>query len=65
MDGFYPSGIATPKNAFTPKGKALLVNGADTMTGKSTTKRLSGPNVFHGFGCVRHAPRGREQARRT
>jgi hypothetical protein len=55
MDGYYPSGIATAANAFTPMGallKAVLVNGADLMTGKSTKNTLSGPDVFQGFGSV-------------
>jgi hypothetical protein len=36
MDGFYPTGIATPATAFTPSGalvKATLMNGSVDMTG--------------------------------
>jgi hypothetical protein len=36
MDGFYPTGVAVPANAFTPTGsliKAVLVNTAQDMTG--------------------------------
>lgn len=36
MDGFYPTGVAVPGNAFTPTGalvKAVLVNTSQNMTG--------------------------------
>ncbi|MEO6708550.1 MAG: S8 family serine peptidase, partial [Planctomycetota bacterium] len=36
MDGFYPSGTATPADAFTPTGalvKAIVLNGGQDMTG--------------------------------
>lgn len=48
--GFYPSGVATPSDAFIPSGsllKSMLVNSAVDMTG------LAGfPSAFEGWGRV-------------
>lgn len=49
-EGFYPSGLATPEDAFIPSGqlvKAMLINGARDMTGVSDF-----PNVREGWGRV-------------
>jgi len=58
MDGYHPSGEATPGNAFEPMGalvKAVLVNGADLMVGlnwNDTALNTDAPDVFQGFGRI-------------
>ena len=50
VDGYYPTGVATPGNAFTPTGalvKAMLVNSATDMTGVSGY-----PSNLEGWGRI-------------
>ncbi|HET6345249.1 MAG TPA: S8 family serine peptidase, partial [Myxococcota bacterium] len=51
--GFYPSGVATPANAFTPSAallKAMLIASAQNMTGAFTAGSI--PSAGQGFGRV-------------
>ncbi|RYF02719.1 MAG: hypothetical protein EOO40_12980, partial [Deltaproteobacteria bacterium] len=51
MDGYYPSGVATPAQAFVPSAaliKAVMLVGADDMRGAGTQGRL--PANGQGFG---------------
>lgn len=55
MDGFYPSGAATPSNSYTPSGpliKAVMLGGACDMKG-NTEQYLpleESPSIRQGFG---------------
>jgi hypothetical protein len=51
LDGFHPTGAATPANAFSPTGalvKAVLVNTCQDMTGVAATV----PNTTEGWGRI-------------
>jgi len=57
MRGFYPSGVANPTNALTPKAalvKAMLINGAQEMTGTRSDWNSEGkwPNCAQGWGRI-------------
>lgn len=56
MDGYHPAGLAGSGPAFTPSGplvKAVLINGAEELTGVAEASGLqvpAGPNPLSGFG---------------
>jgi hypothetical protein len=58
VDGYFPSGIKTATAAFNPMGalvKAMLVNGADKLTGMYGNINLANfgvPNAMQGYGRV-------------
>ena len=57
MDGFYPTGSSVPVNGFTPSAaliKAVLINGADEMTGTGAYENgeYFYPNDSQGWGRI-------------